>query len=98
MLFTLPLHMPSPIYSMVESADDVVPCTCAGSPLQLQASSKDLDAASQPAQQNSDTSTSMPMPAQPAGLLSDALSLEGIVGSLSMDRSLSEFLHEVTCL
>ena len=34
----------------------------------------------------------------PARLLSKELSLEGIVGSLSMDRSLSEFLHEVTCL
>ena len=82
----------------MEYIHDAVPCPRAGSPLQLQASSKDLDAPSRPAQQNSDTSTSLPMPAHPAGLLSGALSLEGIVGALSMDRSLSEFLHEVTCL
>ena len=74
-----------------------MPHPFAGSPLQLQPGGKDLDPTSQPVPQNSNTSTSLPMPAHP-GLLAGALSLEGIVGSLSMDRSLSEFLHEVTCL
>ena len=38
------------------------------------------------------------MMANPAQLLSKELSLEGVIGAMSMDRSLSEFLHEVTCL
>ena len=74
----------------------------AGSPLQCQAIGKDQLGQGQ---QEGSTSTSlpaMPRPAQmmpnPARLLSKELSLEGVIGSMSMDRSLSEFLHEVTCL
>ena len=74
----------------------------AGSPLQCQASAKDQLGQGQ---QEGSTSTSlpaMPRPAQmmpnPARVPSKELSLEGVIGSMSMDRSLSEFLHEVTCL
>jgi hypothetical protein len=70
----------------------------AGSPLQLQPSGKDLLPMPQvqaPKQEGAMLPSSLPNPAR---LLSKELSLEGIVGSLSMDRSLSEFLHEVTCL
>ncbi|CAL5225892.1 g8679 [Coccomyxa viridis] len=73
-----------------------------GSPLQCQASAKDQLGQGQ---QEGSTSTSlpaMPRPAQmmpnPARVPSKEHSLEGVIGSMSMDRSLSEFLHEVTCL
>ena len=74
----------------------------AGSPLQCQATGKDQLVR---AQRQDSTSTSLPeMPkgvqamGNPARLLSKDLSLEGVIGAMSMDRSLSEFLHEVTCL
>ncbi len=74
---------------------------CAGSPLQLQPSGKDALPAPQlqaPKHDGAATPSTLPVLPNPASLLSKELSLEGIVCSLSMDRSLSEFLHEVTCL
>lgn len=77
-------------------------CWSAGSPLQCQVSGKDQLGQGQ---QEGSTSTALPampraaqMMPNPARLLSKELSLEGVIGSMSMDRSLSEFLHEVTCL
>lgn len=69
-------------------------------PLQLQPSGKDGLPPLGPAHQGSGNSSSIPLmqPNSSAQMLSKALSLEGVVGALSMDRSLSEFLHEVTCL